>query len=59
MSDSESEIVQQLCAKLCVAWKWDRAVRKENDVTLQRAEMRIIRWMCGVKLQDRVPSKGW
>jgi len=30
-------------------------VRKENEVALQRAGMR---WMCGVKLQDRVPSKG-
>ena len=33
-------------------------VRKENEVALQRAEMRIVRWMCGVKLQDRAPSKG-
>jgi len=33
-------------------------VRKENEVTLQWAEMRIVRWMCGVKLQDRVPKKG-
>ena len=32
-------------------------MRKENAVTLQRAEMRMVRWMCGVKLQDRVPSK--
>jgi len=32
-------------------------VRKENEVALQRAKMRIVRWMCGVKLQDRVPSK--
>ena len=32
-------------------------VRKENKVALQRAEMRMVRWMCGVKLQDRVPSK--
>jgi len=31
--------------------------RKENEVALQRAEMRMVRWMCGVKLQDRVPSK--
>jgi len=29
-----------------------------NEVALQRAEMRMVRWMCGVKLQDRVPSKG-
>jgi len=32
-------------------------VRKENEVALQRAEMRMVRWMCGVKLQDRFPSK--
>ena len=31
-------------------------VRKENEVALQRAEMRMVRWMCGIKLQ--VPSKG-
>jgi len=33
-------------------------VRKENEVTLQWAEMRMVRWMCGVKLQDRIPCKG-
>jgi len=33
-------------------------VRKENEVALQWSEMRMVRWMCGVKLQDRVPSKG-
>ena len=33
-------------------------VRKENEVALQWAEMRMVRWMCGVKLQDRVPSRG-
>jgi len=32
-------------------------VRKENEVTLQRAEMRMVRWMCNVKVRDRVPSK--
>ena len=32
-------------------------LRKENEVALQRAEMRMARWMCGMKLQDRVPSK--
>ena len=34
-----------------------RPVRKENVVALQRAEMRMVRWMCGVKLKDRLPSK--
>jgi len=32
-------------------------VRKENVVALQRAEIRIVRWMCGVKLKDRLSSK--
>ena len=32
-------------------------VRKENVVALQRAEMRIVSWMCGVKLKDRLLSK--
>jgi len=34
-------------------------VRKENEVALQRAEMRMVRRMCGVKLKDRIPSKGF
>jgi len=33
-------------------------VRKENEVAIQWAEMRMVRWMCGMKLQDRIPSKG-
>jgi len=33
-------------------------IRRENEVALQRAEMRMVRWMCSMKLQDRVPSKG-
>ena len=32
-------------------------VRKENVVALQRAETRTVRWMCGIKLKDRFPSK--
>jgi len=32
-------------------------VRKENEVALQRAEMRMVIWMCNVKVKDRVPSK--
>jgi len=31
-------------------------VRKENEMALQRAEMRMVRWMCGVKLKDRVSN---
>jgi len=32
-------------------------VRRENVVALQRAEMRMVRWMFGIKLKDRLPSK--
>jgi len=32
-------------------------VRKENVVALQRTEMRMVKWMCGVKLKNRLPSK--
>ena len=40
----------------CGTWLY---VRKENEVALQRAEMRMVRWMCrpNVKVKDRVPSK--
>jgi len=27
-------------------------------MALQQAEMKMFRWMRGIKLQDRVPSKG-
>jgi len=32
-------------------------VRTENVVALQRAEMRMVRWMCSVKVKDEFPSK--
>jgi len=32
-------------------------VRKENEVVLQQAEMRMVRWICDVKVKDRVLSK--
>jgi len=27
-------------------------------VALQRTDMRMVRWMCGIKVQDKVPRKG-
>jgi len=27
-------------------------VRKENEVALHRAEIRMVRWMCNVKVKD-------
>ena len=32
-------------------------VRKENEMALQRAEVRMVRWMCGVKWKDRISNK--
>ena len=32
-------------------------VRKENEVALQRVEMRMVRWMCNVKVKDTVSCK--
>jgi len=32
-------------------------VRKENEVALQKAEMRMVRWMCDIEIKDGVPSK--
>jgi len=31
--------------------------KKENEVALQQAEMRMVRWMCDVKVKDEDPSK--
>jgi len=42
---------------ICCIEKETWPVRKENVVALQQAEMRIVRWMCGIKLKDRFPSK--
>jgi len=33
------------------------SIRKENEVAILRAELRMVRWMCGFKVKDRVPSK--
>jgi len=32
-------------------------VRKENEVALQQAEMRMVKWMCDVKVKDKVQVK--
>ena len=40
---------------LCGSETW--RVRKENEVALQLAEMRVVRWMCGIKVKYRCPSK--
>jgi len=34
-------------------------VKKENEVALQQAEIRMIRWKCCIKMKDRDPSKKW
>jgi len=48
-----SSCVQSSMLRACETWP----VRKENEVALQRAEMRMVRWMCYFKIKDKVPSK--
>jgi len=35
---------------LCGSEAWP--VRKENEVALQQVEMRMVRWMCDVKVKE-------
>ena len=30
------------------------SLKKENELVLHQTEMRMIRWMCGVKLRDKL-----
>ena len=32
------------------------AMNMEQSARLERTDMRMVRWMCGVSLRDRVPS---
>ena len=41
---------------MCEEETWP--IRNENKVALQREEMSMVRWMRGVKLQVKIPSKG-
>ena len=33
------------------------ALNRENEIKLERNEMKMVRWMVGTKLIERVPSK--
>lgn len=33
------------------------ACKERNEMALQRAEMRMVRWMCDVKVEHRISSK--
>jgi len=48
----------QLYVKQYVHGSETSPVTKENVAALQRTEIRMVRWMCGMKIQDRVPSIG-
>ena len=52
-TDDVSLLVRVVRIRNCKEWP----VKKENVVVLQRAEIRMVRWVCGVKLKDRLPSK--
>ena len=47
--------VQQLYVKWYVAWKWYLACKeRKSELALQWAEMRMVRWVCDIKVKDRV-----
>ena len=52
--EGKLEITHKLCAYSCMlhgSETWP--VKKDNMLTLQQAEMRMIRWMCGIKVAAR------
>ena len=42
--------VCDVCEECDGVWK------REQSVILERTEIRMVHWMCGVSLKDRVPS---
>jgi len=40
--------------RIFLGWVQGRTVMKENEVALQRAEMRMVRWMCNAKAKDKI-----
>jgi len=50
--------IRQLVPLILRGRLYSSCMRKEDEMALQQAEMRMTRWMGGIKLQDRVPSKG-
>jgi len=47
-----------VCAKYCSILPGSETwpARKENEVAIQWAEIRMVRWMCDVMVKDRIPS---
>ena len=45
-----------MCAVVC-CMEVRPGLKKRNEVALQQAEIRMVRWMCDVKVKDRVLSK--
>ena len=39
-----------MCIVVC--YNGYKAVKKDNELTIQQTEMRLIRWMCGVTVTD-------
>jgi len=48
-------VVRQLGARRCVAWKW---VGGEDEVSLWRAGLGVVGWMCGIGVEDGFPGGG-
>jgi len=59
-SSSGCVLLNELTFCISVQWKFILcylcAVLELLEFTLQQAEMRVIRWMCGIKITDRFSS---
>jgi len=47
------EVTQRFCTKFMLYGSETWPVKKENELALQQAGIRMIRWICGVKVTDR------
>jgi hypothetical protein len=50
--------VYDACIRSCMLYGSETwALNRENEIKLERNEMKMVRWMVGTKLIERVPSK--
>jgi len=56
LSDNVAMVTGRSMVALFSTYRVFIGILRKDEVALQRAEMRMIRWMCDVKVKDRVPS---
>jgi len=49
LNKTERQVIRYLCEELSDVWP----MKVEHEVNLNRTEMSMIRWMCGIQLNER------